>query len=100
VSGDRPIDMRVGFSNDDAARAITHYLIDRGCRRIAYVGRPTAGNDRAHARRSGFLAAIADRGLALDPAYLIETETSVSTGADTVRTLRRLPAPPEAVLFS
>lgn len=99
--GDSPqIDMRVGFSNHAAAQAVARHLIDRGYRRFAYVGRPTDGNDRAQARRAGFLDAVGDRGLVIDPDRMIEIETSMSAGAAVVRSLLALPAPPDAVLFS
>lgn len=97
---DRPIDMLVGFSNGGASRRITQHLIAQGYRRLAYVGRPVAGNDRATSRRDGFLAALRSAGLAADPALIVETETGMTAGAESIRRLLALARPPDAVLYS
>lgn len=61
---DDPIDAVCGFSNYHAARAMTSYLIRRGCRRIGYLGGITPDNDRAADRERGFLDEIEASGLA------------------------------------
>ncbi|MBP8007452.1 MAG: substrate-binding domain-containing protein, partial [Burkholderiales bacterium] len=47
----RPIDMAVGFRNDEAGRAAAHYLIAKGRRSLAFIGGP---DDRSAKRLAGF----------------------------------------------
>jgi hypothetical protein len=51
--GPNPIDTAVGYSNFDAAFAMTRHLIERGYRRIAFVSR-TRPNERAAERLRGY----------------------------------------------
>jgi LacI family gluconate utilization system Gnt-I transcriptional repressor len=60
---DAPIDTVVGYSNEAAAHAMTVALARRGYRRIAFVSRPTAGNERTERREQGYRRAIAELGL-------------------------------------
>ena len=65
-----PIDSAVGFSNREAARAMTRFLHGLGYRRIGLVG---GGEERDLRRREGYLAAMRDlacapRALPPDPA--------------------------------
>jgi len=54
--GKSPVDMLIGFSHRDAARAATCHLIEQGYRRIACLG---AGMDpRAQRRLEGFTEAV------------------------------------------
>lgn len=79
---DHPIDMTVGYSNRDAARAITQALIDRGRRRIAYVGQ--AGRDvvdRVRDRHAGYCDALAANGLPVAASAQVEVELSFRGGA-------------------
>jgi len=58
-----PIDMVVGYSNYRAAYEMTAALAARGYRRIAFLSRPTANNERTSRREAGYRQALADRGL-------------------------------------
>lgn len=59
-----PIDMVVGYSNLEAARAMTHALIAAGRRRIGYLGQSGRDYiDRVQDRHSGFAAALRDHAL-------------------------------------
>jgi LacI family gluconate utilization system Gnt-I transcriptional repressor len=60
--GEKAIDMAVGFSNFEAARAMTSYLIGRGYARIHYAGGTQRDNDRTRSREAGFRRAMADAG--------------------------------------
>jgi LacI family transcriptional regulator, gluconate utilization system Gnt-I transcriptional repressor len=60
---DTPIDTVVGYSNEAAAHAMTTTLAQRGYRRIAFVSRPTAGNERTERREQGYRRAVAELGL-------------------------------------
>ncbi|MFB4279910.1 MULTISPECIES: LacI family DNA-binding transcriptional regulator [unclassified Nonomuraea] len=62
----------VAMPNEDGTKAATAHLIDRGCRRIAMVTGDVAGTLNVVTRRhQGYLAALAERGLAPDPALLV-----------------------------
>ncbi len=60
---DDPIDSVVGYSNEAAAHAMTLALARRGYRRIAFVSRPTEGNERTERREQGYRRAITELGL-------------------------------------
>jgi len=76
----QPIDMAVGFSNRAAAAAMTAHLIGRGYRRIGFVSLATKDNDRAAERRRGYLDALAQHGLAHDPALTLEAPPGLRSG--------------------
>lgn len=53
-----PVDMVVGYSNEEAAAAMTRYLAGRGYRRIAFVSGPSRTNERARRRETGYQRAL------------------------------------------
>ena len=55
--------MAVGYSNRDAAHAMTVELIRSGYRRIVFVNGPAENNERARHRAEGYLAAMPEAGL-------------------------------------
>ncbi len=59
---EQPIDRVVGFSNRDAAQAMTRYLYQRGYRRIGFIGSSSLLDLRGIARRNGYLAAVEEAG--------------------------------------
>lgn len=60
---EQPIDMAVGFSNLAAGRAMTHFLADRGYRRIAFLGSLGENDHRGRRREEGYREALLARGL-------------------------------------
>lgn len=56
-----PIDMLVGFSHEAAGAAMARHLLSRGHREI---GLAWSDDERAQVRRQGFLAALAEAGVA------------------------------------
>jgi LacI family gluconate utilization system Gnt-I transcriptional repressor len=60
------IDMAVGYSNSDAAAALTQLLIRKGHRRIGYIDHPEAPVRRHRQRREGIRAVLRDAGLPSD----------------------------------
>jgi LacI family gluconate utilization system Gnt-I transcriptional repressor len=76
----RPIDMLVGFSNVDAARAITRYLVQRRYPSIGYIGAFPKDNDRARDRRHGYELAMAAARRRVDPELCVETTLDVDAG--------------------
>jgi LacI family gluconate utilization system Gnt-I transcriptional repressor len=77
-----PIDMVVGYSNFEAARAMTHALVAGGRRAIGYIGqRGREFIDRVQDRHSGYVAALRDRALTPIDALEVEVELSHRGGA-------------------
>ena len=79
--GGKPIDMVVGYSNVEAARAVTRYLLRRGYRTIGYIGAHPQDNDRARDRRRGYELAIAAAKRKVDPSLCVETTLDIDAGA-------------------
>ena len=75
----------------------TTFLVDLGHRRIALVN-GIERMDFAHRRRSGYEAALAARGLAVDPALMRAGEMTEGYGYGSARDLLALPDPPTAIL--
>lgn len=82
-----PIDLVVGYSNFEAARAMTRYLSRRGFRRIAFVTTDPTNNDRAEQRLAGYRAAVRERGLPDDDDLVVQTTFGVPQGADALSLL-------------
>jgi LacI family gluconate utilization system Gnt-I transcriptional repressor len=78
---DHPIDMLVGFSNVDAARTITRYLVQRRYPSIGYIGAFPTDNDRARDRRQGFELAMAAARRKVDPGLCVEATLDIDAGA-------------------
>ncbi len=101
-SAPEPIDMAVGYSNRDAAFAMTVELIRSGYRRIVFVNGPAEANERARLRADGFSAAIAEAGLEALPIHIVHDEAAIlpETGAHAVRALRAADPAIDAVFFT
>ncbi len=78
--GRKPIEMAVGFSNRDAARAMTEHLIGRGYRRIGFVSLPLKDNDRAFERRAGYIGALETHGIKPNPDRMLEALPGLDSG--------------------
>ena len=75
-----PIDMVVGYSNVEAARAMTRYLLQR-YESVGYIGAFPVDNDRARDRRQGYEKAMTAARRKVDPALCIETTLDIDAGA-------------------
>jgi LacI family gluconate utilization system Gnt-I transcriptional repressor len=73
----KPIDMLVGFSNQDVGRAAAGYLLDRGRR---HPGLVVADDQRAQARRAGFRAVLDQRGIALAGELVVRAPSTAADG--------------------
>jgi signal transduction histidine kinase/DNA-binding LacI/PurR family transcriptional regulator/DNA-binding NarL/FixJ family response regulator len=62
----------VVVDNRGDTRALVHHLIDHGHRRIAYIDQGT--DDWSQQRYWGYVDALHARGIALDPALVLDTE--------------------------
>lgn len=58
--GSNPLDMLVGFSHYDVGKAQARHLMDRGCRRIAFIGARLQVDSRAGQRAEGYQTVLAD----------------------------------------
>ena len=96
---DDPIDMIVGFSNRAVGYVLTRHLLDRGYRRIGYVGRPAQPYGRAARRRQGYYTAMAEAGIEVSPEWILESATSLATGERAVDVLA-CNAGVQAIVFS
>jgi LacI family transcriptional regulator, gluconate utilization system Gnt-I transcriptional repressor len=84
-----PIDMLVGFSNVDAARTITRYLVQRRYASIGYIGAFPKDNDRARDRRNGYEQAMKAGRRRIDPGLCEETAPRRACGVLLGRRARR-----------
>jgi len=77
----------------------THFLLDLGHRRIAFLN-GLEHMDFAHRRRRGYETALAARSIAPDPALMFSQEMTEHYGYTAARTLLDVPHPPTAFLVS
>ena len=87
----------VGADNVAGARQATDYLLDRGHRRIAFVGGPLGSSARRD-RRRGYALALTARGLTPDAPDALAGPTSRAAGHQAVSELLARAEPPTAVL--
>lgn len=97
---DRPLDSVVSYSNVEAARAMTAHLARLGYRRIGFVSLPVQDNDRAGARRRGYLAALEALGRPADPRLVLEQPAGLAAGAEAVVRLVESVPDIDAVFFA
>ncbi|MBI3525313.1 MAG: LacI family DNA-binding transcriptional regulator [Betaproteobacteria bacterium] len=83
----RPIDMAIGFSNFEAARKMTLFLASRGYRKIGFLGGVTENNDRTRDRERGYLAALAELGIAAVENRIVRTPFDFPMGGTAIAAL-------------
>ncbi|NIA70871.1 LacI family transcriptional regulator [Pelagibius litoralis] len=96
--GEPAIDMLVGFSNTEMARAVTAFLCTKGYRHIAFV--TVSGRRRGRERLAGYRKELAARNLSIDPALEITCAPTLSGGGDALDHLMALDRPPDAIFFN
>lgn len=94
------LDMVVSYSNFEAAKAMTIHLGRLGYRRIGFVTLPLRHNDRSRERRRGYLAALKELGLALDPGLILEAPGGFNEGADALVRLMQTSSSVDAGFFA
>jgi LacI family gluconate utilization system Gnt-I transcriptional repressor len=101
-TAEEPIDMIVGYSNRDAAHAMTWELIRAGYRRIAFVNGSSTGNERARLRAEGYLAAMREAGLPAPPIYVVEHDADIrpEIGARSLTAVRQQTPDVDAIFFT
>jgi LacI family transcriptional regulator len=87
----------VDVNNTRAFQRATEFLLDLGHRRIALVN-GLEFMDFAIRRRHGYEAALAARGIAIDPALMVQGEMTEAQGAHAAQAMLALAAPPTAFL--
>jgi LacI family gluconate utilization system Gnt-I transcriptional repressor len=96
-----PIDMAVGLSQRAAGRAMAHYLLGRGYRRLAYVGHDISTDPRALSRLRGLEQGLAEAEVTLAATITLPGPSSVPLGREGVsRLLEGCPPGGLAVCFS
>ncbi|MBC8101011.1 MAG: LacI family DNA-binding transcriptional regulator [Cytophagales bacterium] len=93
----RHVPAGIGFVDADnvgGARQAVEYLLGLGHRRIAYVTDSLRSANFAD-RYSGYVAALAEHGIAVDPALI--SRKYDESGVEILRSLMGLPDPPSAV---
>jgi DNA-binding LacI/PurR family transcriptional regulator len=88
---------RVVIDNVAAAREAVDYLIQTGCRRIAYIGGP-AFVQISKKREQGYREALAAAGLPFRPQWVVHSEFNPASAREAAGQLLALPEPPDAVL--
>lgn len=86
----------VAIDNRGAAAAITRHLLDLGHRRIAHIA-GDAGYATSAQRREGYADALAQAGLAPDPALTPSGDYGFASGEREAAALLALPIPPTAI---
>ncbi len=89
----------VGISNFQAMYDLTQVVLEHGHRHIAVCGGYSAHNERARGRRNGVVAAMAEHGLAMPDAWILETPLTYQAGRDAFRQLWSQAQRPTAILF-
>lgn len=77
----------IGSDNMAGGHMAARHLLERGRRRIAFLGNAGDGAPEFRARRDGVAAALAEGGLALDPALCAPAITTEEAGREAVRAL-------------
>ncbi|MFZ1470795.1 MAG: substrate-binding domain-containing protein [Paracoccaceae bacterium] len=89
----------VDVNNRRAFQRATEFLLDLGHRRIALLN-GLEFMDFAMRRRTGYLDALAARGVTANPALMASDEMTESAGHRRALAMLALPAPPTAILAS
>ncbi len=79
-----PIDMLVGFSHEKVGEAVARHLLAKGYRRLGLV---TADDERAQARRRGFIAEIERSGISSAQTVTVAAPSTLTQGRQGVARL-------------
>lgn len=88
---------QVAPENVESAARLTDHLLDLGHRRIAVV-RGLAGITSSTERVDGFFRAMADRGVEVDPRYVLDGHSRVDDAEHAVRAVLSAPDRPTAIV--
>jgi LacI family transcriptional regulator len=88
----------VGVDNHQAFFDFTTYLIGLGHRRFAMLSQNADSNDRARARREGVRDALAEHGLGISAAHMVEGFWGAREGRQLFSKVMNTPQPPTVVI--
>ncbi|MBN3849572.1 LacI family DNA-binding transcriptional regulator [Paraburkholderia sp. Ac-20342] len=88
----------VGIDNHKAFFNFTTYLLGLGHRRFAMLSQTADSNDRALARREGVRDALAEHGLGIIAAHMVEGFWGVRVGRDLFSKVMSTPQPPSVII--
>jgi LacI family transcriptional regulator len=88
----------VGVDNHQAFFDFTTYLIGLGHRRFAMLSQNADSNDRARARREGVRDALAEHGLGISAAHMVEGFWGAREGRQLFSKVMDTPQPPTVVI--
>jgi LacI family transcriptional regulator len=86
----------VRIDDEGAAKAMTELLISKGHRRVALIGGP-AGHSASLSRQRGYVAALREAGLKVDPSLIQPGEFTFESAVPATETLLALRDPPTAI---
>lgn len=87
-----PVDINVGISHREAGYKMAKTILERGYRRIGYIGTKAKQDFRAEKRLAGFTEGLAEAGLSVVASERFSGGSSVLTGRElTARLLEREP---------
>jgi len=89
-----PIDMLVGFSHEKVGEAVARHLLDKGHRRFGLI---SADDERASARRRGFVAELARAGLTDVETVVVPAPSTLALGRQAMGTMLDRRARPQVV---
>jgi LacI family gluconate utilization system Gnt-I transcriptional repressor len=96
----KPLDMVVSYSNFEAAKSLTTYLLKKGYERIGFVCSGRQLSERQHLRWQGYRAALRQHGQPYSPARIVETGRGYHLGAEALHTLLERAPDTDAVFFT
>lgn len=99
-SDGEPIDTSVGFSMASAGRIMADHFLERGYRRIGYVGAWGERPARSRKRRLAFEARLSEHGISLLDRQIEDDQSSFAAGAAGLRALLSRSPEIEAVFFA
>lgn len=95
----KPQHIQVGFSNPSVGKDCTHYLYNRGYRRIVFVLPQHADDVGANDRASGYEAAMHELGLK-PVTFHPQSTVLLDAGTEAFQTLLRGRKPADAIIFA
>lgn len=98
--GEPAIDMNVGLSHYDAGAAMAKHLLERGYRRIGFVGARPQQDYRAEQRLTGFRRVLDEAGIGLNFVLTYEEPTAIALGARAFAEIEQQRPDAEAVFFA
>lgn len=87
---------RVFVNNREASMNAVRHLLDIGHRKVAVIAGEMS-NSAALERYLGYCDALTERGISVDPQYVVSGQWTVSGGTEAAHRLLSLPVPPKAI---